>query len=112
MSQRLRRNASLLKALHKASPAVRKRLLCTYCSPDFIECMCECVRNIKEGNVPLTTDQKKALRRKRRELRELLLKKTSPAKKKKLIQSGGFLGALLSPIISVLGGLLGSAFGS
>jgi len=42
-------------------------------------------------------------------LREIALKKTSLRKKQKLIQSGGFLGALLGPIISVLGGLFNGA---
>jgi hypothetical protein len=40
-------------------------------------------------------------------LRELALKKTSKKKRKKIIQSGGFLGAILGPIVSILGRLFG-----
>jgi len=65
----------------------------------------ECIRNLLKGNVPLNPAQKKKLSSKKKHLRLMLLKKTSQAKKKKLIQSGGFLGALLGPIISILGGL-------
>jgi len=65
----------------------------------------ECIRNLLKGNVPLNSAQKKKLSSKKKHLRLMLLKKTSQAKKKKLIQSGGFLGALLGPIISILGGL-------
>ena len=112
MSETLRRHAELLKALHRASPAKRRKWMRQHCSLDFVKCMCECARNVIKGNVPLTPAQLKALRRKRQALRQLTLKKTSLTKKKKLLQSGGFLGAILPPIISVLGGLLGSAFGS
>ena len=41
-------------------------------------------------------------------LRELVLKKTPKKKKIDIIQTGGFLGALITPILSILGGLLGS----
>jgi hypothetical protein len=33
------------------------------------------------------------------------MKKTSLKKKRKILQKGGFLGALIPPILSVLGGL-------
>jgi hypothetical protein len=38
----------------------------------------------------------------------LILKKTSQRKRRQLVQSGGFLGALLGPIVSVLGSLFGN----
>jgi len=62
-----------------------------------------------KGNVPLNTFQKKKLGIKKNILRQIALKNTSLKKKQKLIQSGGFLGALLGPIISVLGGLFNGA---
>ena len=62
-----------------------------------------------KGNVPLNTSQKKKLGTKKNILRQIALKKTSIKKKQRLIQSGGFLGALLGPIISVLGGLFNGA---
>jgi hypothetical protein len=107
MSALLRRNAKLLKLLHKASPAVRRKLLKKCCNQDFVQCMCECVKNILQGVVPLSAAQKAILRRKKRTLRLLVLKKTSGRKRKQLIQSGGFLGAILGPIVSILGKLFG-----
>jgi len=59
-----------------------------------------------KGNVPLTGRQKTTLRRNRRDLRELSVKKTSLRKKRKIVQKGGFLTALLPPVLSFLGGLL------
>jgi len=107
MSQRLKKYAPLLRMLNKASPAVRKRLIKNACSSDFVKCVCECASNIIKGNVPLTTAQKGQLLRRKRLLKKLVLKKTSLKNKRKIVQSGGFLGALLGPIISVLSSLFG-----
>jgi len=98
-----------LKALHKASPGARKTLLKKHCNRDFVCCITECVKNLLKGNVPLNSIQKKKLSSKKKVLRQFALKKTTLNKKQKLIQSGGFLGALLGPIISVLGGLFNGA---
>jgi len=105
MSSKLHKHANLLRALHRASPRIRKRLLHDYCSGDFVCCIVECVKNVLKGNVPLSPAQKKKLKSKKKHLRQMILKKTSLTKKRKLIQTGGFLGALLGPIVSVLGSL-------
>lgn len=107
MSARLKRHSAFLRTLHRASEADRKRLLKSHCNKDFIGCMTECCKNVLKGNVPMTTPQKKILKRKRHMLHKIALKKTSQTQKKKIIQSGGFIGALLGPIVSVLGSLFG-----
>ena len=84
-------------------------MLKKHCNRDFVCCITECVKNLLKGNVPLNSDQKKKLSSKKKVLRQFALKNTSLRKKQKLIQSGGFLGALLGPIISVLGGLFNGA---
>ena len=50
--------------------------------------------------------QLRKLRREKHNLRRLALKKTPLKKKRKILQKGGFLGAILAPALSVLGGLL------
>ena len=107
MSSTLKRNAAFLRLLHKSSPKTRQKLLRNNCSNDLVRCLCECASNVIKGHVPLTTSQLKTLNRKKRMLRALVKKKVSLVEKRKLIQSGGFLGGLLAPIISILGGLLG-----
>ena len=109
MSERLRRKAPLLKALHRASPALRKRLLRAHCDKDLIHCLSDFYKHtcILKGNVPLSGSQKAALRRRSKNVQQLALKSVSLEKKKKVIQSGGFLGALLGPIASVLMSLFG-----
>lgn len=111
MSEKLRRNAQLIKVLHRSSPTVKKRLLREHCSPDFINCISECCKNVLKGNVRLSPSQKASLRRRHNTVRLLSLKSTSQKRKKKLIQSGGFLGALLGPIVSIISGLIGGAIG-
>ncbi|KAJ8018732.1 hypothetical protein HOLleu_43117 [Holothuria leucospilota] len=57
---------------------------------NLILCLCECALNVLYGNVPLTENQKKTLKRYRRTLRLLADKKVSlRQKKKKLEQRGG-----------------------
>ena len=95
--------------LHKSSPKARSALLKQHCGPEFVKCICECVKNVLVGNVSLTPENKKRLKRHKRSLRRLILKKTPLTEKKRIVQSGGFLGALLGPIVKVLSGLFGSS---
>jgi hypothetical protein len=108
MSESLRRHAPLLRALSKATSTTRKRLLKSHCTPDFLACIKQCAQNVIKGNIPLTGAQLNALRRKKHILKQLVHKRTSLAKRKKLVQTGGFLGALLGPIVSVLSSIFSS----
>src|SRR3989441_6501456 len=109
MSETLKKFSPYLRLLHKSSPKARNALTKQHCSPEFIRCICECVKNVLVGNVNLSSEHKRRLRRHRRSLRKLVLKKTPLTEKKRIIQSGGFLSALLGPIVKVLGGLFGSS---
>jgi len=73
---------------------------------EFVDCVSECAKNVIKGNVPLTNRQMTNLRRKKHDLRSLSKKKTSLRKKRKILQKGGFLSALLPPVLTVLSGLL------
>ena len=109
MSERLKRHVPLLKALAKASPQSRKKFLKNNCTPDFIHCICKCVQNILKGRVQLSKGHKCELSRHKKSMRKLILKKTSLKNKKKLVQTGGFIGALLPSLIKIIGGLFGAA---
>ena len=85
----------------------KKRWLKSNLNKDLVHCICECAQNLLRGKVPLNKKQKTALSRRKKNLRELLHRNVSWTKKKRIIQRGGFLGALLGPIVSILGGLLG-----
>ena len=84
-----------------------KRKLIKDCDKNLIDCFCECSKNVLKGHVPLNEPQLRKLRRQKKNLRSLALKKTPLNKKRKILQKGGFIGALLPPILSIIGGLLG-----
>lgn len=102
--KRLRKYSSLLKTLNSASPSTTKAIIQTS-DRGLIDTLCDCCHNILKGNVPLTKAQKTRLHRHKRVLRKLT-EKQSLKVKKGLLQKGGFLSALLGPVIGVLGSLL------
>lgn len=105
MSNLLRRNGAILKVLCKASPATTKALIQS-ASPDLVKALCECALNVLKGRVTVSSLQKKKLTRHKRDLRDLVKKKTSFKRRRQILQKGGFLGLLLKPVVSLLGGLL------
>jgi len=110
MSQRLEKYSTYLRKLHKANNRDRKKMLKKLKGDkEFVKCLCECAKNIIKGNVKLTDAQKQKICRRKQSFRKLALKKTSLREKQKIVQSGGFLGALLGPIVSVLGSIFNSS---
>lgn len=111
MSQRLRRYSSTLRYLTNA-PADISQAIIKGSDPGLMTCLCECAKNILNGNVPLTASQKAKLRSHKTGLRTLANKSVSPARKRRVLQQGGFLGALLAPIAaSVLGPIVSGILG-
>jgi len=105
MSARVKNYLPMLKCIRRLGEKARRDYV-RKCDNEFIRCVSECAKNLIKGNVPLTTRQMKNLRRRRYDLRALSAKKTSLRKKRKILQKGGFLTALISSILSVLGSLL------
>jgi len=105
MSQLTRKYLSTLKRIRRMGDRARREYV-RKCDREFVDCVSECAKNVIKGNVPLSSRQMTQLRRKRYDLRALSKKKTSLQAKRKILQKGGFLTALLPPILSVLGSLL------
>ena len=103
--KRLKKHAHVLRALMTTSPAVTKAIIRSS-DRDLVNTLCECCFNVLKGNVQLTPSQKKKLQRHKNTLRQLSNKKHSLKRKRHLLQKGGFLGALLGPVIGILGTLL------
>ena len=107
----MRKFLPLLKRINKLGSR-EKNQYAKRCNKEFLDCISECAKNILRGNVQLSAKQKAALRRNRQNLRSLSIKKTSLKKKRQIIQKGGFLGAILAPVLATLGGsLVSSLFG-
>lgn len=107
----LKRNVHLLKAIHKAKPSRRCELL-KRADNDLIESLCACIRNIANGNIPISANRKRSLAK----YKKLLLKLADPnipgLTKKKIVvkQQGGFfaaiLPAILGPVLAAVSTLL------
>ena len=106
MSARVKRNLALLKHLIKTPPRQRKAILCA-ASDDLVAAISEIALNTLKGNIPLSPQQVRVLRKKRGLIKKLSNKKIPLRRKKHLVkQSGGFLGPLLSFAVPLLTGLL------
>jgi hypothetical protein len=110
MNRRLAQMLPELRRLCRMSNKERKKFIKS-CGKDFIECICECVKNVLKGNVPLKQKQLQCLRRHRQSLRKLTLKKTSLTSRKRILQTGGFLQYLIGPVVSAVTQLLSNAIG-
>ena len=105
MSERTRRYLPLLKQINRLGDTAKRQLI-KKCDREFLDCVSECAKNVIKGNVPLKPAQLRRLRRERSNVRALALKKTSLKKKRRILQKGGFLDALISPVLSVLASLI------
>ena len=102
MSHKLKKHLPELQVLAKCRPRQRKRFI-MHAHKDLINCISEVCTNTLKGNVPLKPAQKKALVRYKRHLRQVADKRNSNKKRREiLVQKGGFIGALIGPLLSTL----------
>jgi hypothetical protein len=82
-------------------------------NPDEIRALTEIALNIINGNFELTPETVEKLKKHKEHIRNLA-KRTLSHKKKKLflVQKGGFLPFLITPVLSALGALAGRAIGN
>ena len=73
---------------------------------ELVHCICDCVYNILQDNIPIDDEEKERLKPHRHCMRKLANEKTSYSRRKRLIQDGGLLG----PLIPILVGLVGKLF--
>ncbi len=112
MSKWLRKNLELLKILKKAKPN-QSIILLESAENDLICCLCECIDNVLHGNVKLTAAKKKELAKHATVLQNIVDRRTKVHKKRALlVQKGGFLPALLAPVIGIASSLIADLFGN
>jgi hypothetical protein len=111
--ERLQRNLHYLQILSKAKKPQRIALINT-ANKDLILCLCDCALNFLNGNIPFTEKEIKKLVRYKNQIRYLARKDKKDLKKKKevIVQAGGFLPLLLTPILSLAGSLIADAITS
>ena len=111
MSKRLKKNAKTLQFLTEADNKVAKAVI-KASKADIICCFSEICYNLLKGTIDLSPKLKTRLSQHKQTIRKLAKKSVKQSKKKHLVQKGGFLGAIL-PLVktllpSLLGGLLQS----
>lgn len=108
MSACIKRNSSLLKLLLNANNRQRQALLRTLTS-DQIRAISECCLNsLSKDILHLTPRQERTLKKKKKLLHLLAKKNVSSRKKKQILiqHGGGFLDALLTPVLTHLANFL------
>ena len=100
-STKVKKQTDILSYLCRCSQKARNGVIQS-ADKALIDCLSECALNILHGNVPLTEEQKKKLKRHKRKLRALSFKRVPVNYKKEMLQSGGFLGALLGPLAATV----------
>ena len=105
MAKRFEKNVDYLSVLCKCKDKQRIALIRS-ADEQLIKAICDCVENVISGNIPIDYKAKKKLAKYKNLLRILKSKKKWTSKRKKLVQSGGFLTALLGPLLGVVGGLV------
>ena len=107
MSKRLKTHAPYLHVLVNGNAKQREGIL-RGADKELVYCLCECALNVLQGNVKLENKEKHHLKKYKQRLRDLSNKKIALRTKRKLLlkQKGGWVTALIAPILSSLAGLL------
>ena len=103
-----------LELLARSKNSKRRKLLAQWADKNDLLAVAECIGNLLRGNVKLTPQQLKKLRRHRNSLR-ILAKKTGTLTEKRhaIGQRGGFLPFILPTILKTLAGpLIGTLLGA
>ena len=100
------RNATALRALATASVHARKTMI-SNADKELIQTLVHIAQDIINGKIKLTRSQLKRLRSCEHSLHTFVTSRSLPTRKRAL-QTGGFLGLILRPL---LGLLTGSLFG-
>ena len=109
MSTRVKRQAAILQTLANGHPHVCQAIV-KGANPDLLKCLSECAHNILKGNIPLTPEEKAELIKYKQKVRQVANKRIALKTKRKTLQTGGFLPALLAPLLSsVIAPLAGQA---
>lgn len=103
MTKRVKKFTDTLNYLSSCDKHTGKAIINT-AKPELINCFSDICHNVLKGKVNLSDSEKKKLGKYKNHIRKIANKKTTQKSKKILIQKGGFLGAILAP-------LLGSLFG-
>lgn len=98
----VKQHLAILQKLQSATPKIRSQILLKS-NFKLIKTILECIHNTLIGNVPLKKTEKSKLNKYKNVLRRLKkCKKGLQHVKTTIVQNGGFLPALLAPVIGAV----------
>lgn len=106
ISRRVQQYAPTLHALARTTEALRRETMQT-AKKELVMVLVECAQNVLMGNIRLDPSEVRQLRQYKSSIEKLVKKKTSISQRRLILQKGGFLGLILRPLLSMLGGLFG-----
>jgi hypothetical protein len=109
IARNLRRDAATLRALATASQTLQRSMIAR-ADKRLVLTLVNAAKEIIKGNVKLSPTQLRRLRPYEKTLRELVTSKSIKNRKKSL-QTGGFIGVLLKPLLHLVGGALLNGLG-
>ena len=101
LSKNLRDNFYMIGCLKEAKEDSRRGAM-RCCSRQLCDSMSEIAANLLKGNIPWTDHQFSVLKRHAKDIEALSKKKTQLWKRREILQKGGFLSALLGPVVRFL----------
>lgn len=105
MTHHMKKHAGALLLMKKSNPKLRNELI-KIADRDLMYALCDCALNVLNGKIKLKPKQRRQIAKFCRHLQYLTNKKTPLKQKRRVLQSGGFLPALLGVLAPVLGKLL------
>lgn len=106
VSRQVKEHYYIILGLSALSNEVRKSIM-KNASKDFILALMEIVSNVVYGNVDVSSEHVREMKKHAKILQEMANKKTSMRRRKEIIQQGGFLAALAGPILGAVAPLIG-----
>ena len=104
--KRVFKYASSLDALRRAGEQVRRSVL-SRAKRELVLVLVDCARLLIRNKRRLTEPQLRRLRQKTDDIYDLVNPRTSIARRRQILQTGGFLGAILGPALGLLAPLVG-----
>jgi hypothetical protein len=106
VTKRVKKHASDLQLLARAKRVLRNRKS-RAASKELIMALVDLAKTLIKGEVSMTPNQLAAVRRHKSNFKKVVKPRASVKTLKKTFQIGGFLPALLGPILKIAGPLLG-----
>ena len=110
VSPRISRHATDLQYLARVNRAVRNRKI-SEASTDLIQALVDAAKALIKGKISLTGTQLRRARLHEANFKKLIKPNASVTQRKKTLQTGGFLPAILGPLLKVGLPLVGSLLG-